>query len=143
VTGRPAGPRPSRGGDGGFSALEIVILVPVIFALLGLIVFGGRRQAALNDVSAAAQTAARTISIARDPEAARTQAQADAAAILQVGSTRCTSMDFAAVVAGGQVDVTVTCQVQVADLAVVLPLPGSVPLQGRASEVLDRFREGS
>jgi Flp pilus assembly protein TadG len=134
---------PARRADGGFSALEIVILVPVIFALLGLIVFAGRRQASLNDVSAAAQTAARTISISRDPEAAKAQAEADAAAILQVGSARCTSMDFAAVVAAGRVDVTVTCQVQVADLTVVLPLPGSVPLQAQASEVLDRFRETS
>jgi hypothetical protein len=52
-------------------------------------------------------------------------------------------MDFAAVVAADRVDVTVTCRVQVADLTVVLPLPGTVPLQAQASEVLDRFRETS
>jgi len=130
-----------REGDGGFSALEVVILVPVICALFGLIIFGGRRQAALNDVGAAAQTGARTISVARDPEAAVVTAQADAAATLDLGSVRCASWHFVAAIGPDDVTVTIDCHVQVADLTTLLPVPGNVTLTGTATEVLDTFRE--
>ena len=125
----------------GFSALEVVVLVPVVFALFGLLIFGGRRQAALNDLGAAAQTGARTISVARDPQAAVTAAQADAASTLDLGSVHCASWDFDAAIGPDEVTVTIACQVQVADLTTVLPVPGSVTLTGTATEVLDTFRE--
>jgi hypothetical protein len=118
-----------------------VILVPVICALFGLIIFGGRRQATLNDLGAAAQTGARTISAARDPQAAVTSAQSDAAATLELGSIRCTTWDFAAAIGPDDVTVTIACQVQVADLTTLLPVPGNMTLTATATEVLDTFRE--
>lgn len=127
--------------DDGFSALEVVILVPLVIALFGLLIFGGRRQAALNDVDAAAQAGARTISLARDPAAAVGAAEADATAMLDTGSVRCRTLQFDAAIGADQVTVTVGCQVDATDLTSVLPVPGSVTLTGHATEVFDRWRE--
>ncbi len=106
-----------------------------------MLIFGGRRQAAINDLGAAAQTGARTISIARDPQAAVGAAQAAADATLEVGSVRCASSTFAAEVGVEEVTVTVACQVALADLTTVLPLPGTVTLTASATEVIDTWRE--
>jgi Flp pilus assembly protein TadG len=133
--------QPRGADDRGFSALEVVILVPVIFALFGVLIFGGRRQAVTNDLGAAAQTGARTISIAREPQAAVGAAHAAADATLEVGSVRCASSTFAAEVGVEEVTVTVACAVALADLTTVLPLPGTVTLTASATEVIDIWSE--
>ena len=91
-------------------------------------------------VESAARHAARTISIARDPDAAAGVAEDDAAITVRLGSALCESMDFDPVVVDGEVTVTVTCQVDLSELA-LLPVPGTT-VQATATEVIDRHREG-
>ena len=51
-------------------------------------------------------------------------------------------MTLTPVVSAEQVTVTVTCQVDLAEAA-VLPIPGSMTLSATATEVIDRYREAN
>lgn len=122
------------------SALEVVILAPVVLLILAVIIYAGRRQAAAGDLEAAAQTGARTISIARDPHAATDAAQTAARDTVDVGSVRCQSLSFSATIDDETVTVNVACQVATRDLIGVIPV-GSVRITATATEVLDVWRE--
>jgi hypothetical protein len=106
-----------------------------------LLIYAGRMNAGHAAVESAARHAARTISIARDPSLALGVAEDDAAVTVRVGSALCESMDFAPLVADGEVTVTVTCQVDLSELA-LLPVPGTATVSATATEVIDRHREG-
>lgn len=117
-----------------------MIAVPALAVLLAFVVVIGRVGIAKGDLDAAAQYAARTISIARDPAAAVPAAQATARDTLQVGSPTCRSWTFDATVTSTEVTVEISC---VADLsaAAVIPVPGSVRLESSFTELRDVFRE--
>ncbi len=128
-------------GDGGNGALDLTVMgmcffVPVIL----LLIFAGRVNAGHAAVESAARHAARTISIARDPAAAEGVAQSDAATTVREGSAMCLSMDFSAQVDAAQVEVTVSCQVDLSEIA-LLPVPGTRTASATAVEVIDRHRE--
>ncbi|HET6953504.1 MAG TPA: hypothetical protein VFI47_24210 [Acidimicrobiales bacterium] len=136
----PRTPRPAR-DDRGNGALDLSVMgvcffVPVVL----LLVFAGRVNAGHAAVESAARHAARTISIARDPAAAEGVAEADAATTVHEGSAMCRTMDFVASVEAGEVTVTVSCDVDLSELA-LLPVPGTREASATAVEVIDKHRE--
>jgi hypothetical protein len=128
--------------DRGSAAAQLAVLLPVFVLFYGLVTYSGRSATAQASTEGAARWAARTISIARDPSGAVGDAEADAAATLEVGSRACQVMDFAAVVSDSEVTVTITCEVDVSEL-MLLPIPGTRAIEATATEVRDRYREGS
>ena len=124
---------------GGVVQLPIMALTYVLFIML--LVFVGRVNSGYSAAEAGARYAARTIAIARDPTAALDTARAEAPATVRAGSARCRSMDFAHTVDATQVTVTVTCQVDLAEVN-ILGVPGHWEASATASEPVDQFREG-
>jgi hypothetical protein len=83
------------------------------------------------------------MSLAREPASRAGQAEADAAATLDVGSASCASMAFDYEISDTAVTVTITCQVDVSEL-MLLPVGGlDTTIQASGSEVRDQFREGA
>lgn len=127
------------GRDYGSVALEVVVLAPVILALLAVLAYAGRLQAARADVEAAAQSAARTISIARDPYAAIGDAQADATATAGSGEP-CDSLTLTATVGEDAVTVELSCVLPPGELTRLIPI-GPRTITGGATEPRDVWRE--
>jgi len=137
--------RRSASGDGGTATAELVVLIVVFFAFIAAIVFAGRMTVGSAQVEAAARSAARTISIARDPEASFAVAQDQAEDIAGFGSAICSTMKFVPVVNPSVDPVTVrvdiSCTVDVSDISLI-ELPGpTITIEASAVEVLDRYRE--
>jgi hypothetical protein len=130
-------------GDRGNGALDLTVMgmcffVPVVL----LLIFAGRVNAGHAAVESAARHAARTMSIARNAAAAEGVAKSDAAATVREGSAMCLSMSFSAQVDETQVSVTVSCQVDLSEVA-LLPVPGTRTASATAVEVIDRHRESA
>ena len=136
--------RPTPGGRG---TLELAILAPALLLLLGLLIFAGRVGVARSAVDHAAAVAARDASMARTADGARNAA--NEAMLRELGSqdVDCASASVAVDTTGfaaplGQpavVQVTLTCVVSVADLA--LPgLPGQRLLTSTFVSPLDVHR---
>ncbi len=128
------------GDDRGSVTIELAILTPLFALLLAFLVLVGRVQSGRADVEAAAHSAARTISLARDAEAGTDAARQDAESVLRIGSPTCTTMSFLPTIADGRVTVEIACEVDLA-AAALLPVPGSMTVSASAIEVIDRFRE--
>lgn len=135
--------RRTRARDGGSAAAELVLVTPLLIVVLLLIVATGRLVDARLQVDSAAMQAARAASLARDPAAAVSQADATAQAALASEHITCdplqVSPDTAAFHPGGQVTVQVTCTVSLAGLA-LLHVPGSQALTARATSPIDVYR---
>jgi Flp pilus assembly protein TadG len=127
--------------DRGSAAAQLAVLLPVFVLFYGLVTYSGRSATAQASTEGAARWAARTISIARDPSSAVGDAEADAAATLEVGSRACQAMAFSAAVSDSEVTVTISCEVDVSEL-MLLPIPGTRAIEATATEVRDRYREG-
>ncbi len=137
-----------RRDERGVVTLEFVVLTPVLIALLGLLVMAGRVAIASNSVQAAADEAARSASISRTASAARSGAEAGARRSLARQDLRCATVRVEVDTGGfatpvglpARVSATVTCVVQLADLA--LPgFPGSRTVTATAVSPLDTYRE--
>jgi len=131
--------------DRGSASLELAILAPAVLLLLGALVFAGRVETSSAAVEHAARVAARDASLARTADAARATAQTSAAREL-TGSDCVTSQVLvdpsgftAPLGADATVDVSVTCTVSVADLAIP-GLPGTRTITAQATSPLDRYR---
>ena len=131
-----------RADDRGSIAIELAILAPIVGILLLAVVAVGRVQNSRADVEGAARSAARDLSIARDPVEAIGRARAAAAAMLNVGSPGCQTFSFVPVIEADKVSVTVSCVASLQDAA-ILPLPGSMTLEASATEILDKYREAT
>lgn len=129
--------------DGGFAALELVILTPVVLVMLLVVVGFGRVSHARSLVDQAAAAAARAASLASDPGAAANAARSEAAADLDQVGISCTHFvtdaDVSAFRPGGQVTVTITCTASLAGLAIT-GLPGHTTLTGSATAPVDAYR---
>jgi Flp pilus assembly protein TadG len=130
----------ARADDRGSIAIELAILAPIVGILLLAVVAVGRVQNSRADVEGAARSAARDLSIARDPGEAIGRARTAASVTLDVGSPGCRTFSFVAVIEADKVTVTVSCVANLEDAA-ILPLPGSMTLEASATEVLDKYRE--
>lgn len=131
-----------RRDDRGSASVELAILAPLIGLLLGAVVLVGRVQIARADVEGAARSAARDLSIARDPYVAVDEVRAGLMTTLDVGSPTCRALSFVPDIGSAQVSVTLTCTVDLREAA-VLPVPGSMSISASASEIIDTYREGS
>lgn len=131
-----------RADDRGSVAIELAILAPIVGILLLAVVAVGRIQNSRADVEGAARSAARDLSIARDPLEAVGRARAAASAMLNVGSPGCQTFSFAPVIDADKVTVTVSCIANLQDAA-ILPVPGSMTLEASATEVRDQYREAT
>lgn len=127
--------------DRGSASVELAILAPLVALLLGAVVLVGRVQLARADVEGAARSAARDLSIARDPYVAADGVRASLVTTLNVGSPTCRTLSFTPEIAPARVSVTLTCTVDFREAA-VLPVPGSMSVSASASEVIDTYREG-
>ncbi|CAO5240131.1 TadE/TadG family type IV pilus assembly protein [Frankia sp. AgKG'84/4] len=143
MTRRPRRARCSPGRDGGSAAVELTLLAPLVVLLLLLIVAGARGADARGQVDAAAAAAARAASAARSPAEATAAAQTAARSGLTVGTPACRTMtvtlDVTDFVRGGLARATVSCQVDLTDLA-GLRLPLARTLTSTATSPVDLYR---
>ena len=130
----------------GSVTVELVLVTPLLILLLLFVVALGRLASARIDVNGAAAQAARAASIARDPESASNAATQTATAALADDHVTCANLavatDTSGFSAGGTVAVTITCNVDLADLA-GLRLPASTAISARSVSVVDTYREAS
>ncbi len=140
---RPDAHRPPPPRDAGSAAVELTLLAPLVVLLLLFIVAAARSADARGQVDAAAAAAARAASAARSPAEAATAAQEAARAGLTVGTAACrtvsVTVDTSAFVRGGWARATVSCQIDLADLA-GLRLPATRTLTSTATSPVDLYR---
>jgi Flp pilus assembly protein TadG len=131
---------------GGFAALELVILVPFIIAMMLLVVAFGRVTRGHQLVEQAAQSAARAGSQAPDADTAVRSATAVYDETLANGGVSCQakskgiSVDVSDFVAGGQITVTVSCVADLADVA-LSGVPGSLTMTASSTAPVDTYRQ--
>ena len=132
--------------ESGSVATELVLLTPLLILMLLFVVALGRMVSARLEVDGAAARAARAASIARDPATATAMATQTATAALGSDGVTCghltVSTDTAGFAPSGQVQVTVTCTVDLADL-VGLRLPASQVISSTSTSVIDQYRSAS
>ena len=142
------GLRAARGGErGGASAIEAVLIVPLVMVFASLIWAGYRISVAEDAVSQAAGAAARAATISRTAAEARGDARDVASSSLSTSGLECTSTSVdvdttgfsVAVGQPASVRVSVSCRAPLEDL-LVPGLSGSRLLQASATSPLDRFR---
>lgn len=121
-------------------AIEVVLLVPVVVAVMLLVIGAGRFVDREGDVEAAAREAARAASYERDFASAQAAAQ-QAATRAVPDSLTCQGADLTGsnFTAGGTVSVTIRCQVDFSELGFI-GLPGRATLNGTSSAPLDVWR---
>lgn len=140
--------RVGRGERGGSSAIELVVIVPVILLVAGLLIASARYAISQSAVSGAAGEAARTAAFARTAGQARSDATATAQADLHSHGLECltttVTIDTAAFnqPAGtpGQVQATVSCTVTYRDLLLPGGSASAATLHATAVQPLDIYR---
>lgn len=137
-------------GESGSASVEAAIAVPAFALFVGLIIFGGRTAVAHQAIESAAADAARTASLARSSNSAKTSAIQAATTSLSNQDVDCLKVDVnvdthafeARVGQNATVTVTVECLLDLADLSIP-GVPGKRNVQGQASSPLDTWRERS
>lgn len=133
-----------RGDESGNAPLEMAMMVVFFFAFVGLVMVAGRLNVANTEVDAAARTAARTISMARDPHGAVGVAEDEAADAVGAGSSMCEDWTFPEPEidqGAGTVTVTIRCDVAVDDAFLgLLDMGPTVGVSREVTEVLDQYR---
>lgn len=124
----------------GSVSVELAVLAPLVGILLAAVVLVGRVQIARADVEGAARSAARELSIDRDPYASVEEVRSGLDSTLRVGSPSCRELSFTPTIRATEVAVTLTCTVDLQEAA-VLPVPGSMAISASASEIVDVYRE--
>ena len=131
----------------GSVTVELALVVPALVLVLGLLVAGGRIWFARTSVTEAAQTAARSASLARTAAAATVAGRDAGQASLSTAGLRCSATTVQVTTAAFAVPVgtpatvraEVRCTVPLDD--VVLPgLAGSLLLTGHGAAALDTYR---
>lgn len=132
-----------RRDERGSAVLEMVVLLPIYMAFVMAVVVVGKLNNSSANVEAAARSAARTISIARDPQGAEGDAEALAAAIAEEGTAFCDPMDFKEPEYGpglSEVTVEIECTVDLSQ-ATFLNVPQTLQMTATATEIIDTHRE--
>jgi Flp pilus assembly protein TadG len=139
-----------RRDERGSAAIEAAIGVPAFTLFVGLIIFGGRTATTHQALESAAADAARSASIERAAPAAQQAAEQAARSSLSNQQIHCLSIDVTVDASGFQtavgqdanVAVTVTCRLDLSDLAVP-GVPGNRTLHATVSSPIDTWRERS
>lgn len=132
----------------GSVAIEAAIGAPAFGLFVAMIILGGRVELAKQSVDAAAYEAARAASIERTQSEAIAAGRSSAASSLNDQDVNCTSTNITVNAAAfdapigntGQVNVTVTCTVNLSDLSIP-GLPGTRTITATASSPVDVYRE--
>ncbi|WP_329615715.1 pilus assembly protein [Streptomyces brevispora] len=134
--------------DQGSTSIEAAIIAPPLILFLLLAIAAGRIVMAGQVVDAAAEDAARQASVSRVPGDARESALAAARTTLTGQGLHCASTSISLNTSGlgartgeaGTVTATVTCQVNLADLA--LPgVPGTHTMTSTFTSAVNRYVE--
>ena len=135
------------GRERGAVSVEMVVLGPVLLFFVLAVMFAGRYALAQQSVQAAAAEAARSASIARSAGEASGSATGAASASLANQDLRCASQSVSVDTSvfaqppgtPGLVTATVSCQVDMSDLA--FPgIPGNRTLVSTMSSPVDTYR---
>ena len=137
-----------RPDERGSAAIEAVIGMPAFVLFVGLIIFGGRTAITHQSLESAAAEAARSASIARDAESARTGAQQAAVTSINNQQIHCQDIEVDVDITAfnkdpgqpGTVRVRLSCRLDLSDLTVP-GLPGSRVLSATMSSPIDTWRE--
>lgn len=123
----------------GSMSVEVVLLMPILVMFTLLVVAGGRYVSVRGDVDAAARDAARAASFERNYADANASASQVATSALG-GFSNCAVEDIGGdFVAGGEVDVTLNCEVTNSGLGLI-GLGGTWSVSGTGSAPLDTYR---
>jgi Flp pilus assembly protein TadG len=137
----------SKPNERGAVTVELVLVVPALVIMLGLLIAGGRLWFARVTVTEAAQSSARSASLARSASEATQVGQAAGAQSLSTAGLACSSQLVQVKTSAFGVEVgnpatitaTVSCQVSFGDL--LLPgMPGSIALTRTGYSALDTYR---
>ncbi len=120
-------------------AIEVVILVPVLFLITMLVVAFGRFVDTRGEVEALARDAVRAASLERDAASGRAAAQAVASRPLPNTITCPTVQVTGSFAPGSTITATLDCRVSWAGLGLI-GLNGSTPVSGISSAPLDTLR---
>lgn len=137
-----------RRDERGSAAIEAAIGVPAFALFVGLIIFGGRTAATHEALQSAAADAARSASLARDAEVARAEAREAATTSVKNQQIGCSAISVDVDTSDfnkqpgvpGSVNVTVSCRLDLSDLAVP-GVPGSRVMRATMSSPIDTWRE--
>ena len=137
-----------RRDERGSVAIEAAIGVPAFGLFVAMIILGGRVEIANQAVDAAAYEAARAASIERTQSEAISSGKSAATSSLNDQGLQCATTNITVNAAAfnaplgttGQVTATVTCKVDLADLAIP-GLPGTRTITATASSPVDAYRE--
>ena len=129
-------------GETGSMSIELAVLTVPLVAVLLLIAALGRFSDAGNQVTEAARDAAREastyLSAAQATSQAAQVARSELSGVCQHASIR---TDTSQLHPGGQVTVTVTCPVALADLTLIR-LPGTKTITAASVAVVDTYIQG-
>lgn len=133
-------------GERGSATLEMAVLAPGLLLLIALLTYAGRHAMADGTVEQAAADAARAASLQRTAAAGERAAAEVARRSLADQGLAClrttVEVDTAGLQAGpgdpGQVTVTVSCPLKVADLPLALP---TITVDATAVSPVDTYRE--
>ncbi len=137
-----------RRDERGSAAIEAAIGVPAFALFVGLIIFGGRTATTHEALQSAAADAARSASLARDADVARAEASEAATTSITNQQIGCSAISVDVDTSDfnkqpgvpGSVNVTVSCRLDLSDLA--LPgVPGSRVMRATMSSPIDTWRE--
>ena len=129
----------------GAGAVSMILIIPAVVLFVELAMFGGRLAGAHGEIQSAARQSAREASFAAGPGSAQGLAEDVADLTLVNASFRCISptttlLGSGNFVAGGTVEIQVSCLVSFDDLT-RLPIPGGgVTVRRSAVEPIDPFR---
>lgn len=127
----------------GASPAGVIILIGTLLMVADLILMGGRMASAHAEVAGAAQEAARRGSLAQTAGSVYPVAATTALDNVTRNAKHCSSTTVSTAGtefrAGGHVTVTVTCTVQLSDLA-SLPIPGAIVVRADATEIVETYR---
>jgi Flp pilus assembly protein TadG len=137
-----------RRDERGSAALEAAIGVPAFALFVGLVIFGGRTATTHQALQSAAADAARSASLARNADVARANAREAATSSITNQKIGCSAIDVAVDTSDfdkqpgvpGSVNVTVSCRLDLSDLAVP-GVPGSRVMRATMSSPIDTWRE--
>lgn len=137
-----------RRDERGSAAIEAAIGVPAFALFVGLIIFGGRTATTHEALQSAAAEGARAASLTRDAQTARTSAREAAASSIANQEIGCSHVDVDVNTSdftkqpgvAGSVEVTISCRLDLSDLAVP-GVPGSRVVSATISSPLDTWRE--
>jgi Flp pilus assembly protein TadG len=136
--------RPRSSDESGMATVELILLTPLAFVVLAFLVIAGRLSTTTADVTASSRDAARAASLAQTYDQAIATATETAKTSLSGHDVTCRNLlvtggDPSTFVAGGDVTITVSCDVRLSDVA--LPgIPGTRTVASTSTEVIDRFR---